>query len=221
MHESVSFREGRYRPKVWERIANRIYGRVRIQNHLGLVFYKDLTNSSDFGDLGNDVALSIDVGEISAFYERVGRPAAGYKAREWLDSGYHCWAARIENRIVGVQWVWFGECALTGLSGRCFSIRRNVVFSHRIGYSCQLVVDPSARGQGIATSIHRAILAHYQHSKIKGLVATMGAENSAPIKIWTKSGARLIGVVSLRKIFEHVSRKEIFLDMDSVCWRAD
>ena len=77
MDGNLSIREDRHRPKVWERIAKRIYGNVRLHSHLGLIFYRDLSSINDIGDPGHDVALSADVGEISAFYERVGRTGAG------------------------------------------------------------------------------------------------------------------------------------------------
>jgi len=165
-----------------------------------------------------NVARCADEALIYSFYRSVGRELSSDKIRGWLDRGYHCWLARIGGRTVGGCWVWFGACNLPALSGRCFSLRRQVVFDEDTGYLCYKIVDPDNRGKGIGTSILQTVLMHYACRGLSQLVATMGVSNKANIRSWMNCGARLIGIVRVRSLLGHVWRRAYFLDEKSVCW---
>lgn len=225
------WRDQRLKRRLCELISHpALIFRLFYSRHLGLILgfrVGECDLETPNRDLGEDlwVAFSsdveVDVDQVHQFYIRNGWYLAREDIERWLSLGYDCMLGyNDQGRIVASQWFWYNEITLDKPRRCYFSKNDRIVLDSDTAYVCYELVDYPYRGRGIGQFMKRKFIERFKRDKtIKNLVLTTGASNSANIRAWMNTGARLIGIVEVRKILNLVIRRELFLDSKEKVWR--
>ncbi|MGI6317355.1 MAG: GNAT family N-acetyltransferase [Dethiobacteria bacterium] len=168
------------------------------------------------------INFSSNVSQIEQFYRRNQWIIPRKDIEKWLSLGYECMIAYDKGgQIIGATWFWYNKITLDK-PRRCYFSKKNTILLERdTAYICYELVDYRHRGKGIGQFIKKKFIERFkQENHIKTLIMTTGASNSANIRAWMKTGAKLIGITEVKKILNFVFRKEKFLDKKEKKWQV-
>lgn len=197
------------------------------KKHLGIILccnipeYISINKTNKVTTNQCEIQLSSDVVEIYDYYQKMGRSSiTKEKIKEWLENGHHCWTAKLNNKVVGGIWIFFGQVKINTLSARVLSEDKTIVFDDGVGYQGYVLIDSDYRRQGIYSSFNEHIINYYYNEgKIKYILLITGASNGAVIRTIMNSYGKLIGIVEVKNIMGKVTRKELFIDKKGKIWR--
>jgi hypothetical protein len=189
-------------------------------SHTGLILlWHPLARGTDETSNLYQFGFEDDSEEIEKFYAQLGRICRRHDVDEWLSKGYKCATLSQGGRRLAAAWIWHGKCDLAALSGRCFSRKRSIEFFPGTAYLCLVSIRSEWQGQGLNTRFLGSIISSdYIVNGFERMVATTGTDNGGFIISSTRVGAKVIGVVAVRRWIGGVSRKEHFVDRSLRCW---